>query len=72
MIITVIVFQRINSVLPNKSMPNYRKAGWSNIKLPNKFKPNYRKYHSILPNIELINYLCSSKCFNLWMVTDIE
>ena len=30
------------------------------------------KYHSILPNIELINYLCSSKCFNLWMVTDIE
>ena len=43
MIITVIVFQRINSVLPNKLMPNYRKAGWSNIKLPNKFKPNCRK-----------------------------
>ena len=30
------------------------------------------KYHSILPNMELINYLCSSKCFNLWMVIDIE
>ena len=27
MIITVIVFQRINSVLPNKSMPYYRKSG---------------------------------------------
>ena len=43
MIITVIVFQRINSVLPNKLMPNYRKTNWLNIKLPNKFKPNYRK-----------------------------
>ena len=43
MIITVIVFQRINSVLPNKLMPNYRKVNWSNIKLPNKFKPNCRK-----------------------------
>ena len=43
MIITVIVFQRINSVLPNKLMPNYRKTSWSNIKLPNKFKPNCRK-----------------------------
>ena len=28
MIKTVIVFQRINSVLPNKLMPNCRKAGW--------------------------------------------
>ena len=43
MIITVIVFQRINSVLPNKLMPNYRKVNWPNIKLPNKFKPNCRK-----------------------------
>ena len=72
MIITVIVFQRINSVLPNKLMPNYRKM---NCRISN-FRTNLsqiaEKYHSILPNMELINYLCSSKCFNLWMVTDIE
>ena len=45
-----------------------------------KYSPNFRinlsqiteKNRPFLPNIKLINYLCSSKCFNLWMVTDIE
>ena len=72
MIITVIVFQCINSVLPNKLIPNYRKANWSNIKLPNKFKPNCRKILLQIPEYKIFDYLCSSKCFNLWMVTDIE
>ena len=43
MIITIIVFQCIDSVLPNKLMPNYRKANYPNTKLPNKFKSNCRK-----------------------------
>ena len=30
------------------------------------------KYYSKLPNIRFFDYLCKSKYFNLWMVTDIE
>ena len=59
-------------VLPNKTTSNCRKEGMAKFKSPNNFKPSYRKILFQITEYEIFDYLCKSKYFNLWMVTDIE
>ena len=40
--------------------------------LPNNFEPSCRKILLQITEHKIFDYLCKSKNFNLWMVTDIE